>query len=1027
MKPIAIDLGRPFWVMAKTDAEGIPEVANLGNAGQITAIISEYNGEVLFGQHLIDSNSLPPLIDFYRLLSPDFDTQKEFGERARIGNEGVLEVFIAQQWFSITDLLTQLLRSSMSQVKEHLSPNSALPVVVAIPPFLDEKVLTEIEKALVGSGLSLAAWCPTPIAALLDKLRSHPIETGYVFAAHLERGSMTFALIELKQGFPRIKFNSFLDWPFGEPLPADDARQLLKDFLEEVAKRFNLSIEQIAYLLVSGEKLWTSLFASLIKEQLPAKYLSLSQPHLSVAIGASLLAEEIQKGLIYAPLTKEETMEKIPFYGLTIPEARMEIVSSAQKIKGSANFMGEFFFELPEDEKDFDIYIKADDGRRFHHHLSFDEKANSSEMKLDMEKTTQLPGSFNSLLAPIGIQIGEKGSYFEMLPVYSPLPSEATRVIPVEELEADLWVVERPTTLDRQWALFGKVKLSELMPFLRPTAQVEVKLICNDKLFLEIHTRVLGNPKSELHHVFQRQECEWFTPQLRVEQGHEYQSDNSHKRKTGKKMKSSDGGESTRPDLEVPAELLDSAQPLEREPNSPTKNPPSPSGIPNVEEAELMQEDDEEFSFAPPYPPQRKNPSSHNIGIGQGAIGNFSAEGDGSTMVFSRAKLFSDEPKTTNSSISSSNQAPPNNFGQPTPPPSNSPSLPPRVSLDSHEEKTVIATSLLFSQSSDDNQENFSGPITPRNNPAERAAPALNEAEYLELAEEFTEIGGDDIVEIDESMFIEDDGSQDSEQSDFDRIKLSTAVNRDHTLKEVLAVSEDYLQNIQAEPPSTSHAPAQSSSSKGTTRQNASFDNFPSSSSSHEALNTVSDAADSSQTSEEPPLSSSKATFSSQSSRPTSSSSQASLSSGSYPQHPSSSQIAPSSSPLLDKIAQARQLASEARALLDEVSAITSQVDALEDQKELLKTLQLLDEHDEDVKSLETTERREIRKILDLARKLSDVEANRLPTSTRKTLTRLAKELDSHLMDDNARLPMRLALQLANRLFDIIRRDLRSW
>jgi hypothetical protein len=129
---------------------------------------------------------------------------------------------------------------------------------------------------------------------------------------------------------------------------------------------------------------------------------------------------------------------------------------------------------------------------------------------------------------------------------------------------------------------------------------------------------------------------------------------------------------------------------------------------------------------------------------------------------------------------------------------------------------------------------------------------------------------------------------------------------------------------------------------------------------------------------------------------------------------------------MIDKLAQARKLASDARELIAEAQELTVQLDSLEDQQTLLATLQEL-KTDENKKSLETSERREARKILDLARNLSEVEHNRLPSSTRKTLIRLSKDLDTHLLDSDGRLPMRLALQLANRLFEIIRRDLRSW
>ncbi len=126
------------------------------------------------------------------------------------------------------------------------------------------------------------------------------------------------------------------------------------------------------------------------------------------------------------------------------------------------------------------------------------------------------------------------------------------------------------------------------------------------------------------------------------------------------------------------------------------------------------------------------------------------------------------------------------------------------------------------------------------------------------------------------------------------------------------------------------------------------------------------------------------------------------------------------------KLQQARQLAREARELVEESQAAAEDT-ALLTGPLLVSMFWDSKEAGMENKPMELSVRREARKILELGKQLADVEANRLPTSSRKTLSRLTKELDEQLQSDDGRVPIRLAFQLANRLFEIIRRDLRPW
>ena len=62
--PVALDMGRTFWVMARVDEQGQPEVASLGDQGLIAAVISEYQEEVLVGQHYKEPGGFEPLMDY---------------------------------------------------------------------------------------------------------------------------------------------------------------------------------------------------------------------------------------------------------------------------------------------------------------------------------------------------------------------------------------------------------------------------------------------------------------------------------------------------------------------------------------------------------------------------------------------------------------------------------------------------------------------------------------------------------------------------------------------------------------------------------------------------------------------------------------------------------------------------------------------------------------------------------------------------------------------------------------------------
>jgi hypothetical protein len=125
-----------------------------------------------------------------------------------------------------------------------------------------------------------------------------------------------------------------------------------------------------------------------------------------------------------------------------------------------------------------------------------------------------------------------------------------------------------------------------------------------------------------------------------------------------------------------------------------------------------------------------------------------------------------------------------------------------------------------------------------------------------------------------------------------------------------------------------------------------------------------------------------------------------------------------SESSVLARIEQAHHLAAEARALIEEAAAVAF----VAEQVEIQRAIALSAPSGE----IDTGDRREVRKVIELAGQLCEGEQSRLPSTTRKIILRMVEEVESQLRK-NSPLATPLALRLANRIFEAVRRDLRPW
>lgn len=373
MKPIAIDLGRNYWVMARMDAYGQPEVASVGEGGQIPAVISEYNGELLLGQRVSEEGGLPPLQDFFRLLADDPETMRPLQGRVRDNGAGETELFLGNEWRTTSGLLTHMLHYLVPLVREPGTEGQDVPVVVAIPPGLTPKVLYLLRKAVDESGFQLLTWCTIPQAMVYCDPQLSQMNDLLVLTMHVEAGSLGLGLIQIERGFPVLIHHKSLDWAHEFPLPVGQVGPLLSGFLQELENEFHIHPSQIDRILMGGESSWLTHLQGVASEVLNCEHVPFHRPQFSVAMGASILAGWMQEGLLLTPPPEVTSESELVLRGFTTPGTRLYLQSSMEQYDleiGLDGLLEAHVSLVPNQDNDLEVTLERADGQRFAYRMN---------------------------------------------------------------------------------------------------------------------------------------------------------------------------------------------------------------------------------------------------------------------------------------------------------------------------------------------------------------------------------------------------------------------------------------------------------------------------------------------------------------------------------------------------------------------------------------------------------------------------------------------------------------------------------
>tara|TARA_B100000609_G_scaffold199572_1_gene204316 strand:+ start:549 stop:3611 length:3063 start_codon:yes stop_codon:yes gene_type:complete len=1020
VRPVAVDLGRAFWVVARTDDEGKPEVAALGGGGLYPAHIAEIQGKIVLGHHLYERTDIPPLRNLYHLLEPSEEMRGRYVERLRDHVDGGVEFYIGQKWWRGEELFGFVLKRLLEPVKRHLSPNAPLPVVGVIPPGLSDDVLYALRAAVEYAELALLSWCPTPLAAVFAA--PERLQDVLVLTALIERSSLTYGIVECGEGVPQLLLSRRLDWQEDQALPLGQARQVFDEMMLLADELFAVGRDDFGRLMVWGEEPWIEHVQQLIRSQVDCVYQPFERPYLVSALGGASFSDDIQGGFLLSQIPIETPMTQIALKGYTMPESDLSVKGGVHPVEWHVDIRGHLDVPvaLHADALNLlSITVESAKGRRFSKEVAIKHAKHASFQSLKMNEVSP-PDESVELSHSLGCLVGIEQTYIEMFPSGTLLPSREMVEIPVGDLEENVMIVEGPLHRGETPYQWGSIAPSEWPTPLTGQGFANIQCICHSDSTVELIVQIEGPPSDDNVFRFDRKNRQLLHTDQSLQQ-------RSATQQPDRDAMSNNTGESTQPDMEVPQELLDAAEVMERQEQQKQAHS-SHHNIPQAREADLLQ-DDSTFSI---------NPSA--------GFGGFSAEGDGSTMVLSRDSLFAGQTKKAQGSVQPRTQR-----SAPTPPkqqPANYELPPPSGPSTYNPDATVIASNILL-------QSQNQGQHTSTQRPAHNNTPPQSRNydssdHYHSGSGQFQALQEADSVESEDSDFVERAFAElQSPQgppsyNDIPASQSNMELNIDQQGGHTQAIP-----TVERSHDVGASSPTRASRSPVRGREHSSSVSSPSlptpqpvglhkedSSSTYEASEPIQKESFSRQdlisTNEReerfdsapkheparrmqtpPPETRSARSESRESSAPKRVRRRAKSTSTDSSLHD-----------LLGKLELARELADEAREIFHEVQEMSAGLEGAAEEYELFLNLT---EAEDDPKALDAGDRREARKIIDIARNLSEVDQNRLPSSSRKTLIRLINDLEKRLQSDDGRVPMRLALQLANRVFETIRRDLRPW
>ncbi|MCB9640678.1 MAG: hypothetical protein H6727_17415 [Myxococcales bacterium] len=1146
--PIALDMGRTFWVMARLDAQGQPEVASLGDQGLIAAVISSFEEEILVAQHYAEPGGLEPLMDIYKGLQGEprwFGGDSEFVR----GYGEQLEFRFGSQWYPPEELFGRLVGHVVGMVKDHCSPHEALPMVVSIPPELPASTLSRLRDLIEQHDGRLVGWCSALEATVLS-VRSLR-EEAHVMAlvAHVERGAFSLGVVELEDGYPSLLQSRTIEWPSQSPFPVERVPALVDELLLQLEEHHALQHTDLRYLLVSGEEAWVPHLEPVIAQKVNCERVHLERPQLASAMGAAALAGYLEEGLfVCAPQLQGETSQHI-LKCLGTPDAKLRVVRGGT---GQAQIALDGRAELPvrllssrHDRLIVQVTAPNQGPQRLEVSLSPEESATldspPSEIyaqmmqshaeeqdewvgSTDIEEevhgrmTSRHSGLRGVLSSSVWLELSEPRERFEMARAFTPLPLRTSHQFYFINAQQQLHILEGESGDLSPPLLYGTLSLRSLAAYAREGEPLEIELNINQDGLIEVCVRISRERSREVAGAWHRKQGKPYSEEElypvdsghRVSGGHLAVSSNdeyaavqsrgssdqlasmggrgssdriasmggrgssdriasmggrgssdriasmgggrestphaSHeslasvasvdarsRRETPnvkeplvgeqpspavasapKKGKSSDPSESTQPDMEVPEELRNYDADKKNSRNAPHQDPRASSAGLTAMSPPPASSSSGSYAAAGSQRPHLSSPSSaglssvhagHNsvssaslpsMGLGPAAglsavLGDetgpnpFSAEGDGRTMVLSRKSLLGEGDGAT---MVFNKQALGAAFAEES---HAAPARTPNASFRSGKPglKEARAQQELDLPMEDEEQRRITLSV-----PGQRLSGMTEfEQRAVPASEGAMLAGGERFDEIDDMDILEEVNDALSGLSEMPSSHGSSIDEGDMTIISSKATLQTLMREREAR------------LSKDKTEQHRAVD----------PMEHLASARTEQHRAVDPDEHLGGASFGSKSIRG------ADVSGGlesTMDERPSSAGRNAQGGEIMSRLEQAHRLAEEARALMDEAAAIALMADQVDAHQAAQRPEMSGD--------IDAGDRREVRKVLDLAEQLCEGEQSRLPSTTRKIIVRMVEEVETQLRK-NSPLAMPLALRLANRIFEAVRRDLRPW
>ena len=592
-EPIAFDIGRTFWTVAHRKATGEAALISLAEEERLAAVISEYEGEMLLGQHYAEADGFPPIMDIYKTLRGE---TRWFGGESRYirGRGDKIEFFLSGRWQKPTLFFGKLMHQVLEQIRQQLGQRGTLELLAVIPPDLPLPVMSQIRRMLEQEDARLVAWLTSLQATAYSYTPLHQEAHRLAIVAHVERGALAIGLIEIQHGFPWPHQTRNMEWPAEEPFPVDRVPQLVDELLQSLEDQHRWRIKDIEYLLVSGEEAWTPHLAQAIESRLLCHATPLPQPHIAMALGAAQLAQHLALGAFLQRPRRLDQDAQIALKGMGTPDAEITVTEGGQ---GGAQIGLDGLFELPlrlhNNASTITLQIDAPDQPS--RYLLFplrqrpgtstsssfsstssekiasasdyqDATANEEDEEISARHQTARHGGLRGLwTTPLWLTLLDTQEHIPLCKPFSSLPLRVSHPLTFQHPSQSIQIVEGEAPAADDAMVYGRLSLDAFANLASLGESVEIEVIANQDGLLEVCARLPQNPQHEIAQAWQRLQTQPLSTMPA------YPSASKQQTKTNKSPKKGrEPNESTQPDMEVPANLIA----REKQERSTTPNPP---------------------------------------------------------------------------------------------------------------------------------------------------------------------------------------------------------------------------------------------------------------------------------------------------------------------------------------------------------------------------------------------------------------------------------------------------------------------